>query len=341
MHIINAMFSRGLGGIEQSFVDYCEAIKGQGHKVTAIIHPNAEIRASLVKVGVNIVNVKNFGQWDVFARSYLKKMLKQAKADAIIAHGNRAVGLLKSPAKSIKCPLIGVTHNYSIKRLIGLDAVFATTNDLKNTVIAAGQNENTIFNIPNMIRLPDKLPEVRPFAKTPVIGTMGRFVKKKGFDNYLRMIAELKQRGVSIKAVIGGGGDEEAALKTLADSLDIGDIIIFKGWIKEKSELFDNIDIFCLPSLHEPFGIILLEAFAGGKAVITTNSEGPSEIATDGKDAIITTKGDYKAMADAVEKLLNDREKAAELANNALETVKKYSINEVGKRMCGALENIA
>jgi glycosyltransferase involved in cell wall biosynthesis len=341
MHIINAMFSRGLGGIEQSFVDYSEAIKAQGHKVTAIIHPDAQIRPALVKVGVNIINVKNFGQWDIFAKIYLNKILKQTNPDAIIAHGNRAVELLKSPAKSVECPIIGVTHNYKLKRQIGLDAMFATTDDLKNELIKLGQTEETIYKVPNMIRLPNVSAKVTDFHPTPVIGTMGRFVKKKGFDTYLHAIAELKAHGIEFKAVIGGGGEQGLALKELADSLGINDNIKFLGWVTNKEQLFDNIDIFILPSLHEPFGIILLEAFMSGKPVITTASEGPSEIATNEQDALIVKKADSKAMAEAVIKLIKDPDMAKNLAKNGLKTVINYDLNAVGTKICDALLDIS
>ncbi len=340
MHIINAMFSRCLGGIEQSFVDYCEAIKGQGHKVTAIIHPKAAIRAALLPLGVNIINVTNFGAWDIFAKIYLKKIFKQTRPDAIIAHGNRAVQLIKSPAQSLSIPLVGITHNYSISKQIGLDAIFATTEDLKQKVLSGGQSEDAVYNIPNMIRVTQTEPVGKPFHTPPVIGTMGRFVKKKGFDTFLHAIAKLKQDGIATKAIIGGDGEEATALKELSKSLGIDDIIEFRGWIKNKAEIFDNIDIFCLPSLHEPFGIILLEAFISGKPVITTNSEGPSEIATNNKDSLIVEKGDSDAMAAAIKTLITDQEFANKLAHKAFETVKNYDIKNVGERIGKALGEI-
>ncbi len=341
MHIINAMFGRGLGGIEQAFIDYCEALKLQGDKVTAIIHPKAKIRPALVKVNVNIIEVKNLGAWDIFAKSYLRKILKQLNPDAAIAHGNRAFNLLKSPCRTTKCPLVGVTHNYNIKHLIGADAIFAITEDLRKTVIKAGQIEATIFKIPNMIRLLPQQPEIKQFNSTPTIGTMGRFIKKKGFDVFLHAIAHLKNRNIKIKAVIGGSGEEESALKELAKNLEIEDIIEFKGWIQNKEELFDNIDIFCLTSLSEPFGIILLEALAFGKPIITSDAEGPSEIATNNKDALIIAKNDSMALSLAIEQLIKNPAEAKNLAVNGLETVKNYNIENIGKKMHEALEKIS
>jgi glycosyltransferase involved in cell wall biosynthesis len=339
MHIINIMFSCGLGGIEQASIDYCEAIKAQGHKVTAVIHPDAKVRKGLEPLGVNIINVKNLGSWDIFAKAYLKKIFKQVKPDAIIVHGNRAISLTKSVAKALSIPIIGVTHNYKIKRLVGLDAIFAITDDLRAKMIAAGQAENTIYRIPNMIRVAP-LPPFAPRKNPVVIGTMGRFVQKKGFDVFIRAIAKLHSGGIAIKAVIGGGGEEESALKELTNQLGLNDIIEFSGWVTDKEKFFRDIDIFCLPSKHEPFGIILLEAFMSGKPVVAAASEGPSEIAHDGIDALMVPVGDRDAMAAAIIQLVNDAALGERLAAAAYETVKGYDMGSVGGRMSEVLGEI-
>ncbi len=331
MHIMNVMFSRNLGGIEQALVDYCEAIKGQGHQVTAIIYPKAAIKTKLMDLKINIIEVKNLGSWDFMAKNYLAKIIRQTNPDAIITHGNRAISLVKKPAGII--PVIGVTHNYNIKHLIGLNEIFATTTDLKEKVIEAGQDESKIHLIPNMIRIPTELPAIKDYHNPVTIGTMGRFVKKKGFDVFIRAISRLN----NVKAIIGGSGDEENSLRQLSSSLGLDDIIEFTGWVDNKQEFFDKIDIFCLPSHHEPFGIILLEAFISACPVITTASEGPSEIATDGKDAIITALNDNEAMTKAIEDLINNPEKSRELAENAIKTAQTYEISNVGQRICAAL----
>jgi len=340
MHVVNAMFSRGLGGIEQSFIDYCTCLKNQGHKVTAIIHPDAEVRSALVGLQVNIINVKNKGIFDFFAKSYLKKVLNQIKPDVIIAHGNRAVCLLKAPANKVSCPLVGVTHNYKLTRQIGVDAMFATTDDLKGHLIKLGQKEDSIYKIPNMIKIPDNPVDVKDFRSPPVIGTMGRFVVKKGFDYYVRAIAELKYRNLDFKAVIGGSGPCEGDLKQLAEDLNVSSDLKFLGWVENKYKFFDSVDIFILPSLHEPFGIILLEAFARGKVVITTDSEGPYEIATDGRDAIIIEMGSSNMIANTVERILDDPTLARRLSHNAVIRAKDYDLDKVGQMMSDALIEI-
>ncbi len=368
MHIVNVMFSKGLGGIEQALVDYCEALKMEGHKVTALIYPRAQIKSALLPLGVNIIEVKNFAGWDFLSRAYIKKVFGQLAPDAVIAHGNRAVSLVgresfivrrndKPQTTNHKLPIIGVTHNYSIKHLIGLDAIFATTNDLRAKVIEAGQPADMVFKVPNMVRIDKGLGimalERKNLAPSPqppapiIIGTMGRFVKKKGFDVFIYALAHLKEQGVDFKAVIGGGGEEEDNLKKLAAELGLSkaadcggdsqrtingqipttnDLLTFLGWVENKQQFFDNIDIFVLPSLHEPFGIILLEAFAHGKPVVVADSEGPSEIAENNIDAIIVKKGDYKALAEGIVKLVNDQALASKIAQNGFAKAARYDI---------------
>lgn len=388
MHIVNVMFGKGLGGIEQALVDYCEALKMQGHKVTAIISKKAKIKPALLPLGVNIIEIKTLGSWDFLAKAYIKKVMGQAAPDAVIAHGNRAVSLVsglsfivcgkssdKLPTINDKRPfLLGVTHNYSIKHLIGLDAIIATTEDLKNKVIAAGQPSDKVIKLPNMVRIgkgegrgakgEEKKENPSPLSHSHsplVIGAMGRFVKKKGFDVFIRALAELKAQGLAFEAVIGGGGEEENNLKRLAAELGLvkegegrgarGEGIedsnsknpyplSFLGWVENKQKFFEDIDIFVLPSLHEPFGIILLEAVAHGKPVVVTDSEGPSEIASNGMDALIVPKGDSKALADAVNKLASDAQLAHKLGQNAFAKAETYDIKHFARQLSDALNNL-
>lgn len=342
MRIVNAMFSRGSGGIEQCAIDYCEALQLKGHKVSALLYPHSPIYKQLIgRKGLNILGVKNLGQYDIFAWLYIKKVLEQAKADCVIAHGNRAVSLLKWPCKKLGIPLVGVSHNYSIKRLIGLDAVLTITRDLQKTVIAAGQPEEKTFLMPNMIRLPDTEPLLFNTYRSPsVIGTMGRFVKKKGMAEFLHALSHLKKKDIPFKAIIGGNGEEESKLKTLCRELALETDVEFIGWVKDKQAFFEQIDIFCLPSLHEPFGIILLEAFAAKKPMISFDSEGPKEIATHGHDALLAKCGDSKALAEQLTQLLASEKQAKELATNAFDTVKQYDIHQAAERLESYLKEI-
>ncbi|MGE3714501.1 MAG: glycosyltransferase, partial [Alphaproteobacteria bacterium] len=259
MHIVNIMFSRCGGGIEQAFVDYCVGLSERGHTVTAVVYPGSVAEGLLKDTGADVAieQIRNFSEWDIFAAARLKKLLLKLAPDCVIAHANRAYSLSKKAIKG-RIPLIAVAQNYSTRRFSDADAVFTTTHDLMSHLAQQGISESKIFHIPNMIRCRE-LPHREMRHDPPVIGTMGRFVAKKGFDTYIAALKILNDRGHEFRAILGGSGELEAALKSQAHNAGLMQVLSFPGWVEDKKSFYTKIDIFCLPSLHEPFGIVLLE----------------------------------------------------------------------------------
>lgn len=339
MHIVNILFARGAGGIEQAFIDYCESLIRRGHRVTAVIYPGAAIEPTLRKLSLPIITLRNFGEWDVLASWRLGRVLREIKPDVVIAHANRAYGIARRIGR-FPCPLVGIAQNYSTSRYTRAQAMFATTNDLVQHLIAQGVPGECVFLIPNMVRC-HELPHRGMRGEPPVIGAMGRFVAKKGFDVYLEALGVLKDRGYKFKAILGGSGAEEPQLRALANRLGLDGLLTFPGWVEDKRAFYSHIDIFCLPSLHEPFGIVLLEAFTFGAPVVSTDSEGPRDIITPNYDALIAKTGDVHSLADALAKLLDDEKLANDLAANAFAKAKmRYSMEVVGERIEQALLTI-
>jgi glycosyltransferase involved in cell wall biosynthesis len=332
MHIVNIMFSRDGGGIEQAFVDYCEGLERRGNKVTAIIYPGAVVEKALQALGVSIITMRNLGEWDPIATHRLRSHLQAIKPDAVIAHANRAYGLAERAVRGMM-PLIAVAQNYSTRRFTKADAVYTTTHDLIAHLVKQGVPENRVHHIPNMVKCRE-LPHRNPRHDPPIIGTMGRFVAKKGFDIFIDALSILKERNYEFKAILGGNGEEGEKLKQKSRDLGLNGILSFPGWIEDKKEFYTHIDIFCLPSLHEPFGIVLLEAFTYGAPVVATDSEGPRDIITPNYDALIAKMGSASDMAEAIARLLDNPRTADDLAANAFAKAKmRYSLEVVCEKI--------
>lgn len=334
------MFARGGGGIEQASVDYCQGLKSRGHDVIAVVYPGAVVHDQLLSLSIPTVTLSNFSEWDIFAMLRLRKRIKALKPDVVIAHANRAYKLSRFACRGL-CPLAGVAQNYSTRRFRKADAMFTTTHDLvRHLANKEKLPENRIFLIPNMVNV-HALPQREGRNRPPVIGAMGRFVAKKGFDVYIEALRQLKGRGYKFKATLGGGGAEDGKLKRQAAAAGLEDILTFPGWVQDKRVFYSHIDIFCLPSLHEPFGIVLLEAFAFGAPVVSTDSEGPRDIITPNYDALVVPKGNAEALANALAKLLDDEQLANDLAANAFVKVKtRYSMAVVAEKIEAALMKI-
>ena len=95
MRILNVMLGRGLGGLEQALLDYAVALTQCGHEVHPIIHPNAALRPGLEAKGATLHSLPHAGSWDPLAATRLRRLLRLLRPDISIAHGNRAVSLLR------------------------------------------------------------------------------------------------------------------------------------------------------------------------------------------------------------------------------------------------------
>jgi glycosyltransferase involved in cell wall biosynthesis len=333
MRIVNAMFGRGRGGLEQVFLDYCEALLAAGHEVVALIHPDAAIRPLIEQRRVTFHAIANRNAWDPIATLRLRSWVKYVAPDATLAHGNRAISLLKLAGAA---PLVGVAANYTLKGR-GLDAIFCPTEDLARHCRANGFTSHTIRVVPHAVAAPPQPPH-RAWHEPPVIGALGRFVHKKGFHVLIAALRHLREASVPFRAIIGGSGVEADSLQQLADEYRLDEVVAFPGWQDDKTAFFDAIDVFCLPSLHEPFGIVVLEAMAQALPVIATDSEGPTEIVSDGKNGVIVPKDDPATLAAAIKQMLADRGTAHAIGLAGYETVRAdYSTARLSRLLDDAL----
>lgn len=341
MRICNIMLGKGRGGIEQAFLDYGEGLLRAGHFVGMVTHPKAAVNTEVDAMDVSHVSLGNMGQWDPFAPRKLASIIRALRADIVIAHGNRAM-LFARKAVGGAVPVVAVAHNYHFQYLHCGDAVFALTRHMAEAAHReTGIPPERIYHMPNMLRMEGGGFVRHTWGDTPVIGAMGRFVPKKGFDVLLCALALLRDRGYTFRARLGGGGEEARALRRLACKLKLSEVVEFPGWVRNKRRFFDGIDLFCLPSHHEPFGIVLLEAMANKLPVVVTDSEGPSEIIAHGINGLTVPRGDAKALAAALAALLENENYARTLAGEAWRTVKTtYETGHVAAHMTEALEAV-
>lgn len=331
------MLGKGRGGLEQAALDYHEALALGGVSVTSVLHKSAAMREAFDAVGARYETIAPFAEWDPFISGILRKFASEA--DAIIAHGNRAISIALNACKG-KTPVIGVAHNYSIeKRFPKLDGAFCITRDLAEACKSLGLRDEKVFHIPNLIRTHQSTPR-NSFRSPVVIGTMARFVSKKGVDVFLQSLKGLIVENVSFKAIIGGTGEEEEKLKGLTHLLGLTGHVEFTGWIEDKQAFYESIDIFVLPSHHEPFGIVLIEAMEQGLPCITTASEGPLEIVTPDYDALLIAKNDPLKMTEQLKRLISDPQKAIALGRAARKTAEsRYDISVISRQLVTALKS--
>jgi len=157
-------------------------------------------------------------------------------------------------------------------------------------------------------------------ATAPVITHVGRLQQWKGADVFLRAAAQVAPNHPGARFLVVGGalyGWETryaASLPALARALGIDDRVHFTGHRPDALALMAASDIVVHSSVRaEPFGLVVAEAMALGRAVVASRTGGPDEIVADGESGLLTAPGDERALADALDGLLTDPARRAAL----------------------------
>jgi len=136
-----------------------------------------------------------------------------------------------------------------------------------------------------------------------------RLSEQKGLDHLIKAVHLLKEKGVnSFDLVIGGDGPDRQKLEQLAANLGIAERCRFIGALNREQvrDEMQKCDVFVLSSLHETFGVVVGEAMACGKPVISTRCGGPEFIVTE-DNGVLVDVADAQALADAMSDFIAGR----------------------------------
>ena len=347
MKIVNVMTSRTLGGIEQAFLDYNAALGLKGHEVLAVVSRKTKLKDELRKQsGVRAVFLP-FSRYNYFLVPVLYFKLKKFAPDLIICHSKRALPILGLVAKMLKIKIAAVAHNSRFKLINKADAIFSITQYQKNLFADKGYPAENIYVIPNMMVEKRAFKPFQGLQNPPVIGAIGRFDPMKGFPDFIRALALLKERNIAFRAILAGSRQEQypqedELIRRLIQENGLEDVVALPGWISNKDDFYAKIDVFVLPSIYEPFGIVLLETMLRSLPVVSSTAEGPSEIfARHPQAAYLYSKGDYEALATCLEEVLHNPEQAAKTAQEGYELcLNTYSLAAVAETLDKSIRHV-
>ena len=334
MKIAQIMLTKGFGGAERAFVDTCLGLAQAGNEVLAIIHPDFIKRETLRQHGIRIFPLRFFATWDPYARSALAHALEDFQPDVVHVHLRRGMELAASRIKKMGLPLVATLHNYNgMKKYIGVDRLIALTGDHKTAILAAvptlAGRVDVIANFSRFAPYASAMPDSGPLK----LLAYGRFVRKKGFDLLLDAFSKAKAAAPELTLTLAGDGEERSNLEMLIKRLGLGSACELRGWTDQVESLLDEHDVFVLPSRSEPFGIVVLEAMARGKAIISSRSEGPSQF-LDESVSLLFDVGDADQLASKMIFANTDRRLMQKLADQALARYRdNYHVDRVIPRI--------
>jgi len=152
-----------------------------------------------------------------------------------------------------------------------------------------------------------------------------------GVDDVLRAFALIQASVPDAQLVVAGDGSQRAKLERLALELGLKNTC-FAGRVEHEAivEQYRNSHIYLNASQIDNQPLSILEAFACGLPIVTTNAGGIPDMVTDGKTGFVVNCGDHKAMAERALLLLSDVAIAGRIARRAYDECANYSWEKVG-----------
>jgi glycosyltransferase involved in cell wall biosynthesis len=147
----------------------------------------------------------------------------------------------------------------------------------------------------------------------PIVGTLGRLVRDKRIDDFIRA-ARLVARETEAIFLIGGAGPDEVRLRSLAHG---SERIVFVGEVYDPARFHGLCDVSVLSSVREGLSVSLQEAMATGCVPVATCGVGCRELVTDGVDGYLFEPRDIQGLAGKILQALEN----TTLGRRARETI--------------------
>lgn len=181
-----------------------------------------------------------------------------------------------------------------------------------------------------------------------LIGLVGRLHPMKGQDVFLRALRLLSDEGHSVHGLLVGGDAYGLApayvtgLQRLIGELGLSGLVTMTGHVPSAAPYLSAVEILVSASSAEPFGIAILEAMQAGVPVVATPVGGPLEIIENGVTGVLVPERSPRALADAVGRLLNDKDTARSIAEAGRRLVERgFTAEVMTARIVQALSEVA
>lgn len=337
------------GGVEYSVDSLARNLQAFGHEVHIITKNNDGVPW---KDSLPVIRLKGkvIAERLILPAAYkdLYRILKAGSYDIIHAHGLDSplamVSLLLARIAGIRCLMTSHSLVGPLRYPILMGArLFLRFADALIAVSSAVEQESKavfkgrLYRIPNGLDLRSPNGAVRSIPidveNRIVITTVSRMTRKKGVHDLVTIALRLLKRYDNLLFLMIGEGPLRKKLENKINELNLAQYFLFTGEVSRSTvlNLLDKSDIFVLPSPHEAFGIVILEAFLKKVPVVARNHSGVSDLITHGETGLLAD--DDEQMARYIEELIGRPELAASLSTTAHQELHRYRWQDIAKRV--------
>ena len=207
------------------------------------------------------------------------------------------------------------------------DAVVTLTPRLSRLLEAGGTRPDRLHVIPSGVdvRLFDA-PHDDPFphVSRPRVAFVGRLAPQKGVAGLVQAAAHLRNTDAQI--LIVGDGPDRRRLEHDIRTLGLTDRVQITGFVAHDRipAVLAHVDMLVMPSVYEELGSALVEGLQAGLPIVATRVGGIPDVIEHDDTGVLVDPGDPRALAAAIDDLLDDPRRAAELARRARNAARRY-----------------
>jgi len=281
-----------------------------------------------------------------------KKQFKQIKPDLIISFMNRTNIRTLLAARNLKIPVIITEHNYPPENPLGKIWEYLRKKNypFATKLISISKGTDGFFTwmpsekkviINNPVFDEKKIKGFSNIEKEKIIISAGRLKAVKNYPLLINAFNNISNEFPEWKLIILGEGDKRAELEALIEKLKLQSRVELPGMVSSIGPYLDKSSIFCLTSLTEGFGNVIIEAMHHKLPVISTDCPtGPAEIIKHGTNGLLVPNNDLNGLTKQLRTLILDPELSKKIADNGYNESKKYSIPQIMKQWENLLEKL-
>ena len=350
LHVIPTPAARGAQREARALADSLDTPDGRRHRVLTLFERPPEVPSDFslgARGGTEFT--KGFDPRLVIP---LRAELSRLEPAVVISHGSDPMKYLVTAMIGRRYPLVF----YAIGTYAGRTdrhgqlLLWRTLARRADRVVACGEEVRdectSLLGVPaaNVFltangRDPTKFhpPEHRSVSRIPTVVFVGALTPGKRPDRFIELVANLRSRGIQLRAQVIGAGPMDDALVAPAKQFDVE----LMGPRSDVPALLRQSDLLVFPSLPAGEGMpgVLIEAGLSGVPVVTTAVPGVGSIVADGETGVVVAVDDLSGLTDAAARLLRDVPTRVAMGVAArARCVDRFSLSVVGDRWLEILD---
>lgn len=284
---------------------------------------------------------------DIKVERTLRRIIKQLKPNIVYAHSSKAGAFARIADLGLNNKVIYNPHGWAFnmqqsakkkKMYKWVEKISAHFCD-KIVCISDAERESAlrekickpsklqvIYNGIDLEEIEKTTPMSRAQIGVPedafVVGMVGRLSKQKAPDTFVKAAKLIKEKIPNAFFLMVGDGELRDQVESMINQYDLGSSFLITGWVDNPTSYMKIMNVGCLLSRWEGFGLVLPEYMACGVPIVATNVDAIPNIIQDGVNGMLVDKDDYHKAADAVDRLFKQPDLTFSLVKTADNIVK-------------------